>query len=202
MSSLMLIRPKSIATVVVLLPSTPLTSSMPTPALVSTSSVCRGRISLTALTSVVLPTPNPPAMRIFTASGMCPSERSETIDNRLEDAIVGPLRPDGLVIHRFVHLDQSLLEQVTQQDAHHAEREIEVCGELRDRDRLAGAGQDGVMLGLQVPGAHPVGGVDDERDQVEAADDGPGPSTGHRVGTHHRPGVGVEPVVITLRHRT
>ena len=66
----MVIRPKSIATVVVVLPSTPEMSSVPTPASVSTSSVCSGRISLTAPTSVVLPTPKPPAMRIFSASGI------------------------------------------------------------------------------------------------------------------------------------
>jgi hypothetical protein len=45
-------------------------SSVPIPAPVNTSSVCNGRTSLRALTNVVLPAPKPPAMRIFSASGI------------------------------------------------------------------------------------------------------------------------------------
>ena len=44
-------------------------SSMPRPAAVSGSSVRSGTISLTEPTMVVLPTPNPPAIRILTVSG-------------------------------------------------------------------------------------------------------------------------------------
>ena len=75
----MVMRPKSIATVVVVLPSTPDRSSMPTPGSVSTSSVRSGRVSLTAPTMVVLPTPKPPATRILIAvgSGVAPAGRSE-----------------------------------------------------------------------------------------------------------------------------
>src|SRR5215216_3734263 len=61
----MVIRPKSMATVVVPLPGTLAGSSMPTPATVITASVVRGVISETAPTRVVLPTPNPPATTIF-----------------------------------------------------------------------------------------------------------------------------------------
>ena len=61
----MVIRPKSMATVVVALPGTFAGSSMPTPAAVMTASVVSGVISETAPTSVVLPTPNPPATTIF-----------------------------------------------------------------------------------------------------------------------------------------
>src|SRR6201995_1800541 len=61
----MLIRPKSIATVVVVLPGTCRLSSTPTPAEVMIASVVSGVISETDPTSVVLPTPNPPAMTIF-----------------------------------------------------------------------------------------------------------------------------------------
>ena len=57
--SLRVMRPKSMATVVVVLASTPAVSSTGRPASVSGSSVRSGRISLTAPTSVVLPTPNP-----------------------------------------------------------------------------------------------------------------------------------------------
>src|ERR1035438_8848800 len=64
----MVIRPKSIATVVVVLLSTPLRSSWLALALVRASSVLSGRTSLIAPTNVVLPAPNPPAMRILNAA--------------------------------------------------------------------------------------------------------------------------------------
>src|SRR4051812_38803846 len=93
-------------TVVVVLPSTPDTSSAPS-APVRTSSVCNGRISLTEPTIVVLPTPKPPAMRISSAPGMreplAGSERTESIDNRLEYVDVVRLRGRG----RFVQRDEA-----------------------------------------------------------------------------------------------
>jgi hypothetical protein len=55
------------ATVVVVLPSTPAVLSVRRLPSVSGSSVRSGLISLTAPTSVVLPTPNPPASRILIA---------------------------------------------------------------------------------------------------------------------------------------
>ena len=55
------------ATVVVVLPSTPAVLSVPRLPSVSSSSVRSGLISLTAPTSVVLPTPKPPAKRILMA---------------------------------------------------------------------------------------------------------------------------------------
>src|ERR1043165_9803707 len=61
----MLIRPKSMATVVVILPGTCRLSSTPTPAEVMIASVVSGVISESDPTSVVLPTPKPPAMTIF-----------------------------------------------------------------------------------------------------------------------------------------
>ena len=60
-----MIRPKSSATVVEDLRSTPVRSSTPAPIALSTSSVRSGVISLIVSTMVVLPTPKPPAMRIF-----------------------------------------------------------------------------------------------------------------------------------------
>src|SRR5262245_43724315 len=53
------------ATVVVVLPGTCRVSSTPTPAEVMIASVVSGVISETEPTSVVLPTPKPPAMTIF-----------------------------------------------------------------------------------------------------------------------------------------
>src|SRR5882757_10396506 len=58
-------RPKSIATVVVTFPGTARVSSTPSPAEVIIASVVNGVISETEPTSVVLPTPKPPAMTIF-----------------------------------------------------------------------------------------------------------------------------------------
>src|SRR5882757_3138580 len=58
-------RPKSIATVVVTFPGTCRVSSTPSPAEVMIASVVSGVISETEPTSVVLPTPNPPAITIF-----------------------------------------------------------------------------------------------------------------------------------------
>src|SRR5262245_3113735 len=57
------------ATVVVVLAATPLTSSMPRDSVVIGASVVSGVISDTAPTKVVLPTPNPPEMTIFTEMG-------------------------------------------------------------------------------------------------------------------------------------
>src|SRR5688500_5312531 len=64
-SSAIVMRPKSMATVVVSLPGTFDASSMPTPAEVITASVVSGSISETAPTMVVLPTPKPPATTIL-----------------------------------------------------------------------------------------------------------------------------------------
>src|SRR3954469_13882176 len=65
-SSAIVMRPKSIATVVVVLFGTPAISSTWAPATVITASVVSGVISETDPTNVVLPTPKPPATTIFT----------------------------------------------------------------------------------------------------------------------------------------
>ena len=59
-------RPKSMATVVVVLPRIWLRSSMPVDAVVMAASVRSGSISEMAPTKVVLPTPKPPAMTNLT----------------------------------------------------------------------------------------------------------------------------------------
>src|SRR5919198_626796 len=66
------IRPKSIATVVVVLPRTPDRSSIPSDSAVITASVVSGVISETEPTNVVLPTPKPPAITILTGIGADP----------------------------------------------------------------------------------------------------------------------------------
>ena len=62
-------RPKSMATVVVVLFSTPAVISTCMPGSLRSSSVRSGLISVSAPTSVVLPAPNPPATRILIATG-------------------------------------------------------------------------------------------------------------------------------------
>src|SRR3954468_5027049 len=103
------------ATVVVLLCSTVPVSSMSRPAALSGSSVCSGRISLTAPTSVVLPAPKPPAMRIFRAMWL---EGPESIDHFPEDPFVGQVGQGG----RAGHPDAAGLQQVRQDDPDHAQR--------------------------------------------------------------------------------
>jgi hypothetical protein len=67
-SSSTVIRPKSIATVVVVFAGTAVVSSMPTDRTVMFCSVVSGGISDTDPTKVVFPAPKPPATRIL--SGM------------------------------------------------------------------------------------------------------------------------------------
>src|SRR4029453_726156 len=62
-------RPKSIATVVAVLWGSADRSSTPAEAVVMAASVVSGSISETTPTSVVLPTPKPPAMTILTGIG-------------------------------------------------------------------------------------------------------------------------------------
>src|SRR4029453_2975206 len=108
----MLIRPKSIATVVVVLPGTCRLSSTPTPAEVMIASVVNGVISETDPTSVVLPTPNPPAITIFAdvtrpAVGRRDSEPSKSTQPPLPQFRAHRI---GLVFQRgrLVHRDQAV----------------------------------------------------------------------------------------------
>src|SRR3954451_22787391 len=71
------------ATVVVRLPGSAVTSSTPTDAAVNASSVSSGGISDRARTSVVLPTPNPPATTIFSGTGPA-SSGTETVQQALQ----------------------------------------------------------------------------------------------------------------------
>src|SRR4051812_16184815 len=165
----MVIRPKSIATVVVVLRSTPETSSTPTLRSVRCSSVRSGRISLTAPTMLVLPTPNPPATRIFTASGMAAprlgSERLESIQHFLQKPFIGKtivrLGPsDG---------DQPVLEQVTEQHPDNAEGKLHFGRNLGHRERPDAHFEDREVLGTRSGGRERRRrGRHDDRDQLQA----------------------------------
>src|SRR3954449_8405499 len=94
MLSSIVTRPKSIATVVVVFRLPEPASSTPTDSEVIGASVVSGAISDSAPTVVVLPTPNPPEMRIFTGIGglrVCEpapdmvSEGSDTVDQPFDE---------------------------------------------------------------------------------------------------------------------
>src|SRR4051812_44025383 len=84
-------RPKSIATVVVVLSSAEFSGSIVLLAWVIHASVFTGGISETELTSVVLPTPNPPATTILTdvrRRGRPSGKLTESMDDFLQKARV------------------------------------------------------------------------------------------------------------------
>src|ERR1700733_12220932 len=128
-SSRTVIRPKSMATVVVVFCSTPSRASTRMLGSLSISSVRSGLISLTALTSVVFPAPKPPAMRILIDTGPSVStswsEPAESISNILEQLRIGEPGPRWLTDH-----DQAVLAHVRQQYPDHAERQVEVRGKI------------------------------------------------------------------------
>src|SRR5437764_3605796 len=151
------IRPKSMATVVVAFPGTFVGSSMPTPAAVITASVVSGVISETAPTSVVLPTPNPPATTIFAdliVAGvpLAPLEPAESTQHPFQQfhAVVPPRLPG------VVQREQLVGHHVRDEHAGHAERQPGVGGDLGERLRppvaqrrdqlLVPTGEPGLLL--------------------------------------------------------
>src|SRR5262245_13153361 len=118
-------RPKSIATVVVVLPATWAVSSTPREAVVRAASVVSGMISETAPTKVVLPTPNPPAITIFTGVGArSPAgglDRAESIQHPLQKSEVGAVAN----LRRAVHPHQPAFGHVAHQYAGNTERQVE-----------------------------------------------------------------------------
>src|SRR5580700_3659646 len=112
----MLIRPKSMATVVVVLVSTPSVRSMSALGALRSSSVRSGRISVSDPTSVVFPAPKPPAIRILiaigTASGWPPgSEPAKPICHLSQELRIGHSGRD-----RMMNGDQPALAHVRKQD--------------------------------------------------------------------------------------
>src|SRR3954447_20615303 len=116
-SSASVMRPKSIATVVVDLAGVWARSSTPTDSLVTSASVRSGTISETDPTRVVLPTPNPPATTIFVdAAARLPLESTESTEGPFEEVetfVVGGVFGQGCP-----DVDVALLDEVTQQHAH------------------------------------------------------------------------------------
>src|SRR5580700_760827 len=146
-SSRTVIRPKSIATVVVDLCSTPSRSSTRRLGSLSASSVRSGRISLIELTIVVLPAPKPPAIRILMETGdglLSWSKPAEGISDILENSRVGQASPRW-----FANGDQAAFAHVRQQDPDYAQRQVEVRRQVGDRHWSAAQPQYLHMLGLK-----------------------------------------------------
>src|SRR5262245_25078176 len=179
----MVTQPKSIATVVAVLPLLGSKLSTPTDAAVISASVVSGAISEIAPTVVVLPTAKPPATTILTGTGaLAPvrplGERTKSTDHSQDGrGVIGVDCVEG------VHLEVTVGAQVAHQDPGDVEVQAQPGGDLGDRhrmlaehyDRLALRGQPvhrrgrppgGVEarghLGLQpdvrVPAADPAGG--------------------------------------------
>src|SRR5205814_1670551 len=134
--SSIVIQPKSSATVVVTFAGTSPVRSMSAATEVMAASVVSGGISEMTDTAVVLPTPKPPAMTIFTGTGgrRAPGSGSadgfESTDNPLDQCHV--LR---IVEHRSLHDEESLRGEVRHEHPGDADVQPETGGHLGDRHR-------------------------------------------------------------------
>src|SRR5215211_3724035 len=172
-------RPKSIATVVVVLPWIWVVSSTPRLAVVMAASVVSGMISETAPTKVVLPTPKPPAMTILTGVGVLDSPAGEpdlycpeSIEHPLEKRKVGAVANAGGPVHG----DQPLLGHVAD------EGQVQPCRDLRDGENVPA--EQGDRPPFEAQGQRGLtqrcGG--DQRLQLEVVCRA-GPPAGHRIGS-------------------
>src|SRR5918992_438614 len=179
-------RPKSIATVVVVLPWIWLVSSTPRLAVVMAASVVSGMISETAPTKVVLPTPKPPAMTILTGVGArdspvgeadlnCP----ESIEHPLEKRKVWAVADAGGPVHGH----QPLLGHVADEHAGDAEGQVETCGDLRDGKDVPAEQGDRPPFEAQGQRGLTQRGGGDQRLQLEVVVRRTGPPAGHRIGS-------------------
>src|SRR3954447_24394797 len=155
MSGPMVTRPKSIATVVPVLPSTAPTLSTPRPSTVISASVRNGSISEIAPTNVVLPTAKPPATTIFIATGTdrarafaakpdcCRrSESADSIKQPLEqrDIVRRVLSPD-------LDGDRVRGHQISDEHARNTDGEQQTSRDLRDRERRLAQVDDATRFG-------------------------------------------------------
>src|ERR1700691_4354872 len=115
------------------------------------TTVRSARLSLIARTSVVFPTPSPPATRILNGvsrlSSTAPtaSEGAEPIEHPPEQ-IRACLRAHG---PSRLHSDQFLLDQVGEQDPHHAQRQRYVRRGVSDGHRLLAQADEFAVLGTE-----------------------------------------------------
>src|SRR5215471_4765284 len=141
-------RPKSMATVVVVLPWMWRGSSMPVDTLVIAASVRRGSISEMAPTKVVLPTPKPPAMtnltdvmRVAALSAVDCTTRNIVWAGWVSGVSDGPDAFDHLGEHGqldldgigVVHVEEAGRDQVVGEDHDDTDHQVEVGGDLGHR---------------------------------------------------------------------
>src|SRR3954463_9956406 len=138
-------RPKSMATVVVVLSPVWVRSSMPAEAEVMTASVRRGLISETAPTNVVLPTPKPPATTILAeVVTRPPSELAKSTEHPFEQCHV---RSTGaFVATRLVNGDESGLREVRDKNPGHAQGHGQQRRDLGHRLHLSAQMADALVL--------------------------------------------------------
>src|SRR6185295_14386274 len=155
MSGPMVMRPKSMATVVPVLPTTTPTLSTPRPSTVISASVRNGSISEIAPTNVVLPTAKPPATTIFIATGTDRARadaakpdccrRSESADS-----IKQPLEQRDIV-RRVLSTDidgyRVRGHQITDEYTRDTDRDHEARRDLRDRQRRLAQVDDAAPFG-------------------------------------------------------
>src|SRR5690606_9341926 len=177
-------RPKSMATVVVVLPPVCVRSSTPADTEVIAASVRSGSISEIEPTKVVLPTPNPPAMTNFTGmmrpavfvcdACTCPpaSDRAHALDHLRQHV--------ELDLHRVGLVDGEQLgrDQIACDHRDHADDEVQLRRHLSHRLRLRAQPQHLLLLRGQVHRQH----VDvrlQHRLHAEVAALGPGSTARH-----------------------
>src|SRR5690606_35495734 len=184
-------RPKSIATVVVVLAVSAESSSIPSLTSVMTASERSGSISEMAPTKVVLPTPNPPATTILTGSVRRASEALDSIEHLLQLGGVGEavVCGDGRLVLRLRDLDGSPLGEVRLPHSPGADRHVQTGCQLVQRHAAAGEVDDPSRLPAELVPHVPTrrGGGDEgfERDRGKLA---AGPAPRHRVGAYQATG--------------
>src|SRR5687768_14477208 len=174
-------RPKSMATVVVVLPVEWVASSIPMLAEVIAASVRRGSISDTAPTNVVLPTPKPPATtslaeigrRLATMAG-CAGERTGLrVKDGSDGTDTGDQPPDECNVvrrGRGADLDVPGHDEVTHEHAGDTNGNGQLHGDLGDGDRAAAGFEDGVLLAAETAAVDTVLGHDERLDGEVGAD--------------------------------
>src|SRR5215218_8538317 len=185
-------RPKSMATVVVVLSGTAAVSSIPTDMAVMCCSVVSGGISDTAPTNVVLPAPNPPATRTFSGmssrlaggGGRLASTRTESIEQPSQDGVTGTAVAVGGSWQ--VDLQVAAVGEVADEHPCHPDRHPKGGADLGKGLGPGAHLDDGPRLHLEGRAGgegHPGGG--DHRLQRQLLAGGAGPPPGERVHRHH-----------------
>src|SRR5215211_5660721 len=185
-------RPKSIATVVVVLSGTMAVSSTPTDRAVMRCSVVSGGISEIAPTKVVLPAPNPPATRTLSGTssrlagggGRRLSTRTESIEQPSQDDVAGTAVAVGGPWQ--VDVQVAAVGQVADEHPGHPDRHPQGGADLGQGLGPGAHLDDGPRLHLErgpAGGGQPGGG--DHRLQGQLLAGGAGPSPGEGVDLHH-----------------